>query len=110
MDYEGRVVDLVQAFIEEEYKAFPVGSHDDMLDTLARIREEDLKTTWPMGEASMDRYARRRPDRYYKSSYDPFEYTQDEIPGVESGCGAVAVGWACLFPPLSSGGALVAQP
>ena len=29
---------------------------------------------------------------------------------VESGCGAVAVGWACLFPPLSSGGALVAQP
>ena len=30
--------------------------------------------------------------------------------GVESGCGAVAVGWACLFPPLSSGGALVAQP
>ena len=30
--------------------------------------------------------------------------------GVESGCSAVAVGWACLFPPLSSGGALVAQP
>jgi hypothetical protein len=29
---------------------------------------------------------------------------------VESGCGAVAVGWAYLFPPLSSGGALVAQP
>ena len=29
---------------------------------------------------------------------------------VESGCGAVAVGWACLFPPLSSGGALVARP
>ena len=25
---------------------------------------------------------------------------------VESGCGAVAVGWACLFPPLSSGGAI----
>jgi hypothetical protein len=30
--------------------------------------------------------------------------------GVESRCGAVAVGWAYLFPPLSSGGALVAQP
>src|SRR6516162_4458730 len=29
---------------------------------------------------------------------------------VESGCDAVAVGWACLFPPLSSGGASVAQP
>jgi hypothetical protein len=29
---------------------------------------------------------------------------------VESGCGAVAVGQACLLPPLSSGGALVARP
>src|SRR5271165_4757913 len=29
---------------------------------------------------------------------------------VEWGSGAVAVGWACLFPPLSSGGALVARP
>ena len=30
--------------------------------------------------------------------------------GVESGCSAVAVGRAYLFPPLSSGGALVARP
>ena len=29
---------------------------------------------------------------------------------VELGCGAVAVGRAYLFPPLSSGGALVARP
>src|SRR6202162_1983426 len=29
---------------------------------------------------------------------------------VEWGSGAAAVGWACLFPPLSSGGALVARP
>ena len=29
---------------------------------------------------------------------------------VESRCGAVAVGRACLFPPLSSGGASVVQP
>ena len=29
---------------------------------------------------------------------------------VESGCGAVAVGRACLFPPVSFGGALVARP
>ena len=36
-DYQGRSVDLVQAFIEEEYKAFPVGLHDDMLDSLARM-------------------------------------------------------------------------
>ena len=29
---------------------------------------------------------------------------------VESGCGAVAVGSACRFPPLSSGGASIAGP
>ncbi len=29
---------------------------------------------------------------------------------VESGCGAVAVGSAHLFPPLSSGGASIAEP
>src|SRR5208283_5695659 len=35
----------------------------------------------------------------------------NELPGrVEWGCGAVAVGRACLLPPLSSGGALVARP
>ena len=34
----------------------------------------------------------------------------NRLAGVESGCGAVAVGRACLFPPLSSGGALVARP
>jgi len=32
------------------------------------------------------------------------------IKRVESGCGAEAVGRACLFPPLSCGGALVARP
>ena len=36
-DYQGRAVDLVNAFIEEEYKAFPVGLHDDMLDAEARM-------------------------------------------------------------------------
>ena len=46
-NYEKVVVDLVQAFIEEEYAAFPVGIHDDMLDALARIAEPDLKLVWP---------------------------------------------------------------
>src|SRR3984957_16631419 len=32
------------------------------------------------------------------------------LESVESECGAVALGQACLFPPLSSGGALVARP
>lgn len=36
-DYQGKVIDLVSAFIEEEFKPFPVALHDDMLDALARM-------------------------------------------------------------------------
>ena len=46
-NYEKVVIDNVHAFIEEEYMAFPVGLHDDMLDALARIAEPDLKLVWP---------------------------------------------------------------
>lgn len=46
-NYEKLAVDLVHAFVEEEYKAFPVSVHDDMLDALSRIYEDDLKIVWP---------------------------------------------------------------
>ena len=46
-DYEGVTRNLIDVFVEEEYKAFPVMSHDDMLDCLARIVDPDLKTEWP---------------------------------------------------------------
>jgi phage terminase large subunit-like protein len=46
-NYEGVPVDLTKAFINEEYLAFPVASHDDMLDALARFLEEDMPVSWP---------------------------------------------------------------
>ncbi|MCR4298191.1 MAG: hypothetical protein NUV75_05485 [Gallionella sp.] len=46
-DWQKSTVDLVHSFIEEEYMAFPVGIHDDMLDALARICEPDLTLIWP---------------------------------------------------------------
>lgn len=46
-NYEGKVEDLVTVFINEEYKAFPVSLHDDMLDALARIAEPDHPLAWP---------------------------------------------------------------
>jgi predicted phage terminase large subunit-like protein len=46
-NYEGKTQDLVQDFIEQEYKAFPVPVHDDMLDALARIAEPDMPLIWP---------------------------------------------------------------
>ena len=49
-DWQRTTVDLVHSFIEEEYMAFPVGLHDDMLDALSRICEPDLKLIWPKEE------------------------------------------------------------
>lgn len=47
-NYEGRTIDLSEAFRKEEYLPFPVGLHDDMLDALARILDDDMPAEWPM--------------------------------------------------------------
>lgn len=47
-NYKGVTEDLVDIFINEEYKAFPVPVHDDMLDALARII--DIKPIPPLEE------------------------------------------------------------
>jgi predicted phage terminase large subunit-like protein len=46
-NYEKTPIDLVRSFVEEEFMAFPVGVHDDMLDSLSRIAEPDLTLVWP---------------------------------------------------------------
>ena len=50
-DWQKTTHDLVHDFIEEEFYPFPVGLHDDMLDSLARICEPDLHLIWPQEEA-----------------------------------------------------------
>lgn len=47
-NWDKKTEDLVNVFIEEEYLAFPVGSHDDMLDSLARICEPNMDLAWPL--------------------------------------------------------------
>jgi phage terminase large subunit-like protein len=57
-NYEGRTEDMVHSFIQDEYKAFPVALHDDMLDSLARIAEPDVPLTWPKpGESKPFKFA-----------------------------------------------------
>lgn len=46
-DSQGRTHDLTRVFIDEEYGAFPVCAHDDMLDCLARILDPDLAAVFP---------------------------------------------------------------
>lgn len=68
-DHEKRPRDLVHDFVEEEYVAFPVGIHDDMLDALARIAEPSnddpsMSLIWPTPEEpeAHDRYRRRNDE------------------------------------------------
>lgn len=53
---EGKTEDLVDVFIQQEYKAFPVAVHDDMLDSLARIAEPDLRLSWPKASDDIRKY------------------------------------------------------
>ena len=53
---EGKAFDIIEDFLTNEYDAFPVGAHDDMLDALARICDEDMFVTWP--KALPERYSR----------------------------------------------------
>ena len=46
-DYEQNRVDLVNKFVEDEFKAFPVSVHDDMLDCMARILDPVLGAEFP---------------------------------------------------------------
>lgn len=60
-NYEGRMQNLTGIFVSEEYESFPLSKHDDMLDALARILDEDMQTTWPLIDddtMGQDRYTR----------------------------------------------------
>ncbi len=53
----GKTVDLTKVFIHEEYLAFPVGGHDDMLDALSRILDHGKKgifATFPEGPVVLE--------------------------------------------------------
>jgi predicted phage terminase large subunit-like protein len=54
-DWQKEVKDLVRSFVEEEYMAFPFGLYRDLMDSLARMEEPDLKLVWPMAKPKEDR-------------------------------------------------------
>lgn len=47
VDHEGRTQDYVQLFTDDEYLAFPVCVHDDMMDCRARILDPELNAEFP---------------------------------------------------------------
>jgi predicted phage terminase large subunit-like protein len=54
-DNEVRNVDIMKQFIAEEYSAFPVSRHDDMLDAMSRLEEPSIALPWP-GDDSFDSF------------------------------------------------------
>ena len=60
-------VDIVQAFIEEEYAPWPMGGHDDVIDDLARIF--DMPMTWPEGEV-INTFTRKAPENPDAAPWD----------------------------------------
>lgn len=56
--YDGSSIDLVQAFINDEYRAFPFCTHDDMLDCLARIVDPDLAVSRPKEASAKNSWSR----------------------------------------------------
>ena len=63
-DYEQRTVDLIHSFIFDEYVPFPVLSHDDMLDGLSRILDDDMHTEFPMPSEPIDLTATNYPSEF----------------------------------------------
>ena len=66
-------VDLTKIFIREEYLSFPFGKHDDMLDSLARVKSPEVRILYPDKNASNANYI---PDgsRRALTGYNPFSF------------------------------------
>lgn len=47
VNYEGQAIDYIKTFVDNEYLAFPVSVHDDMLDCRARILDPTLNASFP---------------------------------------------------------------
>ena len=75
VDVDGVSKDLVDVFIQQEMMVFPIGKHDDMLDALSRIVENDLQASFPeigsvylqAGQSLQDLYAEGFDDNNYAS-------------------------------------------
>lgn len=46
-NFENREENLIDVFVKQEYLAFPVAAHDDMLDALARMEDEAMRVEFP---------------------------------------------------------------
>jgi predicted phage terminase large subunit-like protein len=69
---EGVLYDPVKAFVDDEYVNFPYSKHDDMLDALAKIKDDDFILDFPMYQESYDRQGRYFGDGSGDSPVNPW--------------------------------------
>ncbi|MEN6429785.1 MAG: hypothetical protein ABFC80_02940 [Coriobacteriales bacterium] len=72
--YDGVTVDLAKQFVNDEYLAHPFEAHDDMLDALARILDDDLGPVFPQGDE-------RDPLRISKGKAEKYEPLRHGLKG-----------------------------
>ena len=72
VDYEKIQRDFTYLFITEEYKTFPLCSHDDMLDCLARILNPALGAKFPKAKRLAPKF-RAEHARQDAPKYDPLK-------------------------------------
>lgn len=68
--YDGKQGDLVATFLDDEYDSFPVSVHDDIMDCMARIKDEDLGAVFPINQREAARREMREEQK--ETEYDPF--------------------------------------
>lgn len=64
--HDGKTGDFVREFIDDEFTAFPVAIHDDMLDSLARILDTTLDAKFPSEPTNVHNTPRVQTNRNYK--------------------------------------------
>jgi hypothetical protein len=62
---ELKAADFIAQLINDEYVPFPMGGHDDAMDCIARITDEDMKAVFP--KITMPKHAIYVPEE----TYDP---------------------------------------
>jgi phage terminase large subunit-like protein len=67
--YDKTTVDLVHALVEEELMPFPVATHDDAIDAISRILDEDMKVRWPMSDEARE-MRHRTPKVIHSAAYE----------------------------------------
>jgi predicted phage terminase large subunit-like protein len=68
IDYMGRSIDLVREMVKSEMPTFPKARHDDMLDAMTRIYDEEIDAVFP-----------RLKQKKTHSAYSNYDAGQDWI-------------------------------